>query len=216
MLVRSDIVRELLTIEKQQNDLIDEAIGLIASEKNSYHDLIKDHRDHILSESSIKTICLRYRLRFLEEKYFKNEIPPTAKSRVTELEKKYSLSFDKLKLIAPSELFELEERDKDPILLASLGDGRYLFIEKWGGEFNGLRSILSWPLRSVGTMLVTVTALAFLLTAMFVPFVSGMSIAVFVIAFFAIWMAFIGISIYTVFAFRINPSSMNWDSKFID
>lgn len=216
MLVRSDIVSELLTIEKQQRDLIEEVQSLIASEKNNFYQLIQDDPDKILSESSVKAICLKYRLRFLEEKYFKNEIPKSALNKVRSLEKKYQLEFDELKLIAPSELFELEERDKDPILLASLGDGRYVFIEKWGGEFHRLRSMLSWPLRSVGTMLMTVTLAAFALTGLFVPFVDGMSIPVFIIAFFAIWMAFIGMAIYLVFAFRVNPSSMNWNSKFID
>ena len=216
MLVKTDIVTELLTIERDQENLVNEALNLISSDKNQYHQLISENKEHVLSEESIRKICLKYRLRFLEMKYFKNEIPASAFQRVAAYENKYKMNFKSLKLVAPSELFELEERDKDPILLGELGDGKYLYIEKWGGEFNPVRRLLSWPMRSVATMLFTVSAAALLLTSLLVPLVGSMSVPVFMIAFFMIWMGFIGMAAYVVFAFRLSPSTMNWDSKFFD
>ena len=111
--------------------------------------------EKLFSVSAIKKICLRYRLRFLDAKYFKTELPQEAIYKIRMLEEKYGTILSGFKIIAPDKMFNLEDRENDPILLADAGNGQYVFIHQWGGEFNWFRRITSIPLRNLENVLGT-------------------------------------------------------------
>ena len=109
-LPQSAIVRELL----------DQVKDIVQGSDNRYHDLENEETWRLMSKDNIKHICLKYRLRFLDIKLLKQEVPIEAKQELQYLESKYGLKFRKLKVIGPGRIFELEEREKDPILIAEL------------------------------------------------------------------------------------------------
>ncbi|MEC9231348.1 MAG: hypothetical protein VX888_01530, partial [Bacteroidota bacterium] len=69
---------------------------------------------------AIKSIAVKYRLRFLPTKYFKNEIPQEAIFKTKNLEKKNNTSIKNFHILAPATSFDLEDVNKDPLLFAPL------------------------------------------------------------------------------------------------
>ena len=77
--------------------------------------------DKIYHINAIKNVCVDYRLRFLDLKFFKNTLPQEAKDKIEGLEKQHNTSLADLKVMAPSALFRLESTD-DPLLFVPLGN----------------------------------------------------------------------------------------------
>ena len=55
----------------------------------------------------IKKVCVDYRLRFLDLKHFKGELPLSANSAIEDLQNRHQTELDGLKIMAPSKLFKL-------------------------------------------------------------------------------------------------------------
>jgi hypothetical protein len=167
----------------------------------------------------IKRLSIKYRLRFLGTDQFEGEIPHEALIAVKNQERCSEVKLKNFKILAPSEMFALEDCDKDPILFAELSDGRYLFLHQWGGDLSSWRLIASWPLRNIRTLAFTIFSVS-LLISLFFPtelVLSGEvhSIAAVRFAFFA-W-TFVCISAvvtYIGFAFFKSLSVSQWKSPF--
>src|ERR1700749_294033 len=82
-------------------------------------------QENIFTIQEIETICITYRLRFLDSKYFKNEFPYDAIVRINEFEKRYNTKIERFKIIAPDHAFDLQEANQDPLLFAPLGNNRF-------------------------------------------------------------------------------------------
>lgn len=124
--------------------------------------------ERVFSEGAIRRICVKYRLRFLSTRYFNDELPYEAVSGLRDLEKRTGQEIEDLRIVAPSERFELQDSTKDPLLFASLGNGKYYLIHRWGGELSGWRKWLNYPFRSVQSLLTTCGIVA-LLISMLIP-----------------------------------------------
>jgi len=168
------------------------------------------NQDNIYSLEQIKQICIKYRLRFLDSKAFIGEIPMEAVLKVKALEKTLGHPIDGFKIVAPKKLFQLEDKDSDPLLFLQLADNTFYFIHKWGGELNRFRSILATPLRSLMSMLRTLLVVAFLF-ALVIP---TASIDVFIFLFVHSFIAICGITCMVIFMIRENFSDAEWNSKF--
>ena len=122
-------------------DLLNEVKSILASDdakdaqilenlsqqyKTSANQLIFDklETNRIYHISQIKKTCVNYRLRFLDTKLFKGEIPYEAVSKIKQLEKEHNTQLSGFKIIAPAKLFKLENYD-DPLLFAPIGNGYY-------------------------------------------------------------------------------------------
>ena len=90
MMKRTNILNEL----KKVNPVITEEtnfktiLGIISSESNSNNKFNFDKLDKnkIFDLESIKKICINFRLRFLDHKYFKNSLPKEAFLEISKLE----------------------------------------------------------------------------------------------------------------------------------
>lgn len=122
----------------------------------------------IFDIESIESICTRFRLRFLESSFFRGEIPAEAIRKIKHLESTRGIHFERFRLIAPEERFQLIDSTKDPMLFAELPDGRYYFIFQWGDDLRWYQRILKYPFRHMGTLAVTSSTLG-LLAALLVP-----------------------------------------------
>lgn len=113
--------------------------------------------------SHIKQIAIDYRLRFLDTRYFKGKIPQEATSKIRKLEERHQIEIQGFKILAPTKLFKLEDRD-DPILFAPIGNDYFYLIHKWGNDLHPLRKILMWPFKSIINLFLTIVVLSYLIT----------------------------------------------------
>ena len=172
---------------------------------------------HIYHIDQIKNICVDYRLRFLNSKYFKGEIPAEAISKIKQLEKDHNLEVQGFKIIAPSKLFKLEDKD-DPLLFAPIGNNYFYLVHKWGNDLHPLRKLLMWPFKSVVNLTLLTVAISYLVT-MLVPeglFSKNSSSAEFWIVFFFMFKCIASVIIFYGFALGKNFNPAIWNSKYFN
>jgi hypothetical protein len=176
--------------------------------------------DRLFSSEEIKRICSRYRLRFLDSSYFKNEFPYDVLAEINRFEKDNDLHVEKFKLIAPPHLFKLEDRcKKDPLLFAQVGENSFYLIHQWGHDLAWYREWLVWPLKNVYTTAYFMLGLALLLTCITpTDFIirnetNTEQIFYYRIAFFAHTLIFLmGFTLFLGMTFRKNFSEQEWDN----
>ena len=168
---------------------------------------------NIFHKDTIKNICIRYRLRFLDSNLFKGEYPKNITKIISDIEKKHDTNLNNFMIMAPSKLFKIKSPD-DPILFIPIGNNYYYLIHKWGEEFNYLRKLLVLPFKNIDNLTifsVLVSVFFALLGKLFIP--SLTSSEVFILFLFLV-KGFIFIFFYTFFLTRKNFSESIWNSKY--
>ena len=82
-------------------------------------DFDKMDSNNIFHSSTIKKICVKYRLRFLDSELFKGEYPQNITKIIRGLENKHNTKLKNFMIMAPSKLFKIKSPD-DPILFAPI------------------------------------------------------------------------------------------------
>ena len=201
-------VKALFTENDFDRNLITTKLSQKSSTKPNQlqFDLLETNK--IFHLEQIKTICIDYRLRFLDSDIFKNDIPEEAISKIRMLEKTHNTSLDGFKIIAPSKAFHLLNYD-DPLLFAPMGNDYYYLIHQWGSEMNPLRKLLVMPIKNLGNFTIT-TILLSVFVALLVPennlskSVPLASVIVFLFAFK---------SIFAVFAYYFFMMGKNFNEE---
>ena len=173
--------------------------------------------NRIFHISQIKEICIDYRLRFLNSRYFKGKIPHTAISEIKRLEKLHRIELKGFKVMAPSKLFKLEDKD-DPLLFAPIGNSYYYLIHKWGNDLHPLRKILVWPFKNIVNLGLTTLLISYLATLL-VPeglFSKNNTSAEFWMMFFFMFKSIAAIVIFYGFALGKNFNPVIWNSKYFN
>lgn len=215
---QDDILRDVEQILKQDSQKEETILNTLKTsnstvENNFIFDLLES--DKIYHIDTIKGICIDYRLRFLDTKYFKNEIPYAAITKIKELEKVHDITINGYKIIAPSKLFKLENAD-DPLLFAPIGNGYYYLIHKWGNDLSPMRKWLMMPFRNFENLVFTTVMVSFLATFL-IPdglFSKQNTSAEFWLTFFFMFKTVGAIVIYYAFASGKNFNTAIWNSKY--
>lgn len=121
------------------------------------------------------------------------------------------------KIIAPSKLFKLEDKD-DPLLFAPIGNNYYYLIHKWGNDLNPLRKWFAWPFKNMVNLIVLVLLISYL-TTLLVPeglFSKKSSTAEFFLIFFFMFKCIASIVIFYGFALGKNFNPAIWKSKYFN
>lgn len=215
-----DLLDEVNAILRQA-EIDDEAVlkRINASNENEQEILSNFEKEKIYTISEIKRVCEKYRLRFLDAKYFKGEIPYEAISKIKEIEKKNQIEFKRFKIIAPAGLFKLEDAHKDPLLFASIGNGNYYLIHKWGNDLSWHRKLLAYPLRNIYTFFTTIFIISAILSFMVPESWLNMPMGSLTLRLWLTIHLFIGFSGFMIFlgsTMQKNFSSNVWDSKFFN
>jgi hypothetical protein len=171
--------------------------------------------DKIYHINAIKKVCVDYRLRFLDLKFFKNTLPQEAKDKIEGLEKQHNTSLADLKVMAPSALFRLESTD-DPLLFVPLGNDYFYLIHKWGNDLKPLRKIRMWPFKNIWNLLLLIFGLSFLATeltplSLFTKTPDGAS---YWMLFFFMFKALASIVLFYGFALGKNFNPAIWNNKY--
>ena len=216
-----DVLEEVKSI-LAKDDLMDQNIHeKIRSDHKEYSKLNVSELDpdRVFHLKHIRTLCTNYRLRFLDAKHFKAEIPYEAISRIKELERSSSERVSNFKILAPASLFELKEKDRDPLLFIALSPEHYYLVHKWGNDLHPLRGLLMYPFRNFQSLITSVALLAFLI-AIAVPnsVVMGpydeTSIGIRAIFFIFLFLAFSGLTVLYGFSRMKNFNANLWNSQY--
>ena len=168
----------------------------------------------IFHVEQIKTICIDYRLRFLDSSLYKNSIPEEAISEIRIIEKNHNTILEGFKIVAPSKAFHLLNYD-DPLLFVSIGNEYYYLIHKWGKEIHPLRKLLVLPIKNLWNFTLA-TIIASIIVTLFVPennlskSVPLASIIIFLFAFKSIFAVFA----YYFFMMGKNLNEEIWQRKY--
>ena len=182
------------------------------------YNISKIDSNKLFHVNQIKKICIDYRLRFLELNLFKGKVPKKAYQNLEKFKADHpNLKFD-LKIMAPSKLFELENYD-DPLLFASLGNGYYYLIHKWGNDLSFFRKISVWPFKNLVNFLTFISIISLVITAL-VPgnifYYDGKPGTQFFITFLFILKSVIAIFIYYGFSLGKNFNEFIWNRKYFN
>jgi hypothetical protein len=163
----------------------------------------------------IRDVCIRFRLRFLDLKYFKNKLPESALEAVNSIEAKHNTVLTDFKIMAPSVLFRLERKD-DPLLFVPIGNGYYYLIHKWGNDLHPMRSILMWPFKNIWNLLITLLGVSWVATEM-TPmglFTKTPDTTSYWMLFFFMFKAIASVVLFYGFALGKNFNPAIWNSKY--
>ena len=171
--------------------------------------------DKIYHIYHIKQICVDYRLRFLDSKYFKAEIPQEALGKIKRLEKQHDIEVKGFKIIGPSKVFKLADKD-DPILFAPIGNDYFYKIHKWGNDLHPLRKLLMWPFKNSVNLAVLVLFISYVVSLL-IPnglFSKTGTTAQFWILLFFTFKSIVAIVVFYGFALGKNFSPAVWRSRY--
>ncbi len=120
--------------------------------------------ERIYSGEAIRNLCVKFRLRFLDTRYFKGDFPAEALYEIRRLEKDQDRKMREFRIVAPGERFALQDSRKDPLLFAPLADGRFYLVHQWGNDMSLTRHWLNFPFRNAQSLIMVCVALALLIT----------------------------------------------------
>ncbi|ARN77615.1 hypothetical protein BST97_06190 [Nonlabens spongiae] len=217
----ADILKQVEAILKDEDRKVDE---IMVRMKNPQHPTPRNHfnfdlleTDRIYHVDQIREICVDYRLRFLDTKYFKNDIPFEALNKIKNMEKEHDITMRGFKIVAPSKMFKLEDAD-DPLLFAPIGNGYFYLIHKWGNDLKPFRKLWAWSFKSFENLIFT-TILVSLLAAYLVPnglFSKDLTGVQFVLIFFFTFKSIASMVLYYSFAAGKNFNKAIWNSKYFN
>lgn len=215
---QTDSLKNLLEeyqIESSQR-IVKDTTGTVPMETNRF-DFDQLDSSRIYHISHIRKVCVDYRLRFLDLRYFKPKLPAESLQAIEALEHTHNTKMDQFKIVAPSRLFKLEDKD-DPLLFVPLGNDYFYLVHKWGNDLHALRKLLVWPFKSLPNLMVLVFAISFLVTLL-IPsglFSKQESSAEFWILYFFMFKMIASIVLFYGFALGKNFNPSIWDSKYFN
>lgn len=157
-------VNELLKQNESQRNIIKRELSQGTKLNENFFNLRELDSSKIFHISDIKKLCVNYRLRFLDTKYFKAPFPEKAISKIRALEKEHNTTLKGLKIVAPATLMKLENVN-DPLLFAPISDDYFYLIHKWGNDLHPFRKALVWPYKTFENLIFTIFIISILLTA---------------------------------------------------
>ncbi len=210
-------VQNILNIDTKKEEKINQNLNTKKSaDSNEFvFDLLETHRIYHIEQ--IKKICIDYRLRFLDSRYFKGKIPNKAIEKIKEIEAEHNIELKGFKIMAPSKLFKLEDKD-DPLLFAPIGNGYFYLIHKWGNDLSPFRKALAWPFKNIVNLTLLTILISYLVTLL-VPnglFSKNNSTTEFWIIFFFMFKCIASVVIFYGFALGKNFNPAIWNSKYFN
>lgn len=208
-----EVLKQRFTQEKRIGSELRSTTGITTNDFN--FELLE--ADNIYHLDQIKKICIDYRLRFLDSRYFKGKVPRSGMDKIKTLEAQHNTELKGFKVMAPSKLFKLEDKD-DPLLFAPIGNDYYYLVHKWGNDLHPVRKLLVWPFKNMVNLVLFVLLISYGVTLL-VPdglFSKNSSTAEFWIVFFFMFKCIAAVVIFYGFALGKNFNPAIWNSKYFN
>ncbi len=198
----------------RESNIINTLEGTFLQGYNRFNfDLLDAQR--IFHTKEIQKICVDYRLRFLDTKYFKGKYPQGVLDEIKFLENKHHTELNGYKIIAPSKMFVLEKAD-DPLLFAPIGNGYFYLVHKWGNDLSPFRKWWAWSFKSFENLIVATVILSFFATLL-IPdglFSKNQDSSQDVMVFFFMFKSIAAVILFYGFALGKNFNTAIWNSKY--
>ena len=217
---RPDLLIDVNNLLKEAAERDDEILTrLKKSDGNDVNEIDSVESANVFSIDEIRQICIRYRLRFLDTSLFRSSYPYEAITAIKSFEKKYNTTVESFRIVAPGGAFKLKNINKDPLLFVPLSENSFYLIHQWGSNLTWYRRILTWPLQSLKSLLITLLLCSFLFSFSLPSAI--MNIINFQSELFLrLWLTIhtfiglFGITLWLGISYEKTFSSLNWDSKF--
>lgn len=209
-----DQIHGLMALEQKRDDII-RAVVLSSSKERIVKIEVQD-ADRVFHLSTIKALCVKYRLRFLDAGLFKGEIPSQAIFGIRELERRTSGPIMSYKIMAPAERFKLCDSEVDPLLFVPIGNDNYYLVHKWGKDISWTREIRGWSFRTPIHLGISVLIVAALITVVFPGEILGQWGAHRLFLFVWTSMVLLSFTVFGWFAFFGQFSSHAWNSRYFN
>lgn len=213
-----ELLREVYNVLNNTTDSTSAVLDKLTEKPCKRHneldfDLLDTSR--IFHVNHIKETCITYRLRFLDSKYFKGTIPEEAIEEIKNIERQHATTLDGFKIMAPSKLFKLEDKD-DPLLFIPINNDYYYLIHKWGKDLHPLRKVLVWPFLNMINLMILILLVS-LIASSLVP--SGLfskkdGLGEFMVVFFFMFKSVAAVVLFYGVALGKNFNPAIWNSKF--
>ncbi len=211
-----------------------EEVSLILSENENARDAIKKtmqqesstdandfnidllETDKIFHLTQIRSVCITYRLRFLDSSFFKDAIPEEAISKIHSLEKAHETTLGGFKIMAPTKVFQLLSYD-DPLLFAPIGNDYYYLVHQWGKDLSPTRKWLVKPFKDLWNFMLLCLLVSCIVTFLtpennLSKSVPMAGIIIFLFAFKSI----VAVFMYAFFMMGKNFNTAIWDRKYFN
>ena len=178
-------------------------------------DLDKLAAANIFHIDNIKNTCIDYRLRFLDLKYFKNDLPQEAFDKIARLEAVHGTTLSGFKIMAPSKLFRLKNTD-DPLLFVPIGNDYFYLIHQWGDDLSPFRKLFMWPFKNIWNLMVLIMGISWIATSLtpMAIFSKTTSWSTYWMVYFFMFKAIASIVLFYGFALGKNFNPAIWNSKY--
>mgnify|MGYP001274815276 FL=1 len=210
-----DEVAQIFSEIETKRNIIKQTLKQESLKKQNTFNFDKLESNRIYHISDIQKLCVDYRLRFLDSRFFKGTIPEEAVSKIRQLENDHNTTLTNLKIIAPAKLLKLENAD-DPLLFAPMGNDYFYLTHKWGNDLHPLRKVLMWPYKTLENLVITVFLVSLLLTAI-TPihlFSTGPTTQEYLLLFLFMFKWVGGMVLFYGFAKGKNFNTAIWNSKY--
>lgn len=161
-----DSVKAHLTDEAQADNDMLKYFGTaetVKSTKQSVAVSKKKLEGNVLSVEDIKSVCLKYGLRFLPAKQYVKEVPLKALNDLrnfSQTTKIWDLD-SRLYMIAPVSHFKLGPKpEKDPVLVYRNYNSQYEIVSQWGTDFSFTRRIYGFLMGKFSYLFVAIVLIA--------------------------------------------------------
>ena len=195
----------------------DDQIKKTLDEKNNdkFNELKFDKMEYrnIFHKDTIKEICVRYRLRFLDSNLFMGEYPKNITKIIGDLESNHNTKLNNFMIMAPSKLFKIKSPD-DPILFVPIGNNYYYLVHKWGKEFNFFRKLLVLPFKNIDNLTIFSVLVSIFFALLGKIIMPSLTLSEVFILFLFLVKGFVFIFFYLFFLTRKNFSESIWNSKY--
>ena len=212
----TNIAEKLMDAKKADISFMDSVNQLIAR-PTTVNDFTLERlaTDNIFHIDTIKDTCIDYRLRFLDIKYFKNDLPQESFDKIAALETIHNTTLSGFKIMAPSKLFRLKNTD-DPLLFVPIGNDYFYLIHQWGDDLNPFRKALMWPFKNIWNLMVLILGISWIVTSLtpMAIFSKSTSWSTYWMVYFFMFKAIAAVILYAGFATGKNFNPAIWNSKY--
>ena len=210
-------IAEKLKDANRSNASFMETINQLISRPTGVNDFDLDKlaAANIFHIDNIKNTCIDYRLRFLDLKYFKNDLPQEAFDKIARLEAVHGTTLSGFKIMAPSKLFRLKNTD-DPLLFVPIGNDYFYLIHQWGDDLSPFRKLFMWPFKNIWNLLVLIMGISWISTSLtpMAIFSKTTSWSTYWMVYFFMFKAIASIVLFYGFALGKNFNPAIWNSKY--
>jgi hypothetical protein len=217
--VEDELIRETRRI--LYNDLLTEKkILSYLTQYNQSFELIDEEevdKQLIFTEAEIRQTAVKFRLKFLNSKKYKPEIPYEAVLKIKQLNETYRKELKEFRVLSFPETFKGKFSNESAVLFALTNHNNYYLVHKWGNDIHWFRKIRYWPLRSLENLVLTVMAFTLIVTLSLptalitldpkATYWCGYRLA----TYFHLFIFFSGFTAFYAFAFTKNFSGSIWN-----